>query len=104
MGFTQLVWQALGLQPTLWTHLTTGCGILVTQLVSSTTLPYPSAAPATHTYRTPTVVTNKPDGCRPADAVELVKFVMRSHLPNGLQAEPSENLKCQKDPLGRLAT
>ena len=23
MGFTQLVWQALGLQPTLWTHLTT---------------------------------------------------------------------------------
>ena len=104
MGFTQLVWQALGLQPTLWTHLTTGCGILVTQLVCSTTLPYPSAA-ATHTYSTPTVVTNKPDGCRPADAVELVKFVMRSHLiPNGLQAEPSENLKCQKDPLGRLAT
>ena len=104
MGFTQLVWQALGLQPTLWTHLTTGCGILVTQLECSTTLPYPSAAPATQTYSTPTVVTNKPDGCRPADAVELVKFVMRSHLPNGLQAEPSENLKCQKDPLGRLAT
>ena len=103
MGFTQLVWQALGLQPTLWTHLTTGCGILVTQLVGSTTLSYPSAA-ATHTYSTPTVVTNKPDGCRPVDAVGLVKFVMRSHLPNGLQAEPSENLKCQKDPLGRLAT